>query len=104
MNQMIKTYLQSQVVEEEIELTLVELCHACDVHQELITIWVQEGLLEPIGELPQNWRFGGKALRRSRLALRISHDLEINPAGVALVLDLLDEIGELKAQLKRRSS
>ena len=74
MNQVIKTYLQSQVVEEEIELTLVELCHACDVHQELITIWVQEGLLEPIGEQPQNWRFGGVALKRSRLAMRLSHD------------------------------
>jgi len=104
MKRTITTYLQSQVVEEELELTLLELCHACDVHQELITIWVEEGLLEPNGEHPEDWRFGGAALKRSKLALRLSRDLEINPAGVALVLDLLDEIEQLKAQLKRRSA
>ena len=104
MNRTIATYLQSQVVEEEVELTLVELCHACDAQQEQITAWVLEGLLEPSGEQPQDWRFGGAELSRARLALRLTRDLEINPPGVALALDLLDEIAELKAQLKRRSA
>ncbi|MEO6354225.1 MAG: chaperone modulator CbpM [Burkholderiaceae bacterium] len=95
--------LQVQVVEEEIELTLIELCQACDAQQEQVTLWVLEGVLEPRGEQPQEWRFGGISLQRARLALRLMRDLEINPAGVALALDLLDEIATLKAQLKRRS-
>ncbi len=104
MNQSITTYLQGQVVEEEIELTLIELCQACDAPQEQVTIWVLEGMLEPSGQQPQEWRFGGAALRRARLALRLTRDLEINPAGVALALDLLDEIAALKTQLKRHSA
>ncbi|MGV8894309.1 MAG: chaperone modulator CbpM [Burkholderiaceae bacterium] len=110
MNQTRTTYLQGQVVEEEIELTLIELCQACDAPQEQITIWVQEGMLEPSDPQPQpqpqpqEWRFGGATLRRARLAQRLTRDLEINPAGVALALDLLDEIAELKTQLKRRST
>lgn len=106
MNQTRTTYLQAQVVEEEIELTLIELCQACDAPQEQITIWVQEGMLEPSDPQPQpqEWRFGGAALRRARLAQRLTRDLDINPAGVALALDLLDEIAELKTQLKRRST
>jgi chaperone modulatory protein CbpM len=104
MNQTISRYLQGQVVEEEMELTLIELCDACDAPQEQIMVWVLEGVLEPRGQQPQEWRFGGAALQRARLALRLTRDLEINPAGVALALDLLDEIAALETQLKRRST
>lgn len=97
-------YLQGQVVEDEIELTLIELCQASDAPPEQVMVWVLEGVLEPSGRQPQEWRFGGAALRRARLALRLSRDLEINPAGVALALDLLDEIAALENQLKRRSA
>jgi chaperone modulatory protein CbpM len=31
----------------------------------------------------------------------LSRDLEINPAGVALALDLLDQIAALRARLQR---
>jgi chaperone modulatory protein CbpM len=51
-----------------------------------------------VGESPQDWRFRGECLRRARLAWRLSHDLEINPPGVALALDLLDEISALRAR------
>lgn len=104
MNQTTTTYLQAQVVEDEIELTLVELSQACDAPQEQVALWVLEGVLEPRGQQPQEWRFGGAALRRARLAMRLMRDLEINPAGVALALDLLDEIAALETQLKRRSA
>lgn len=93
--------VQCKVVEEEVHLTLVELCQACRAPEEQVTVWVLEGVLEPSGERPQDWRFTGQSLRRARLALRLTRDLEINPAGVALALDLLDEIAALKARLQR---
>ncbi|MCF8198867.1 MAG: chaperone modulator CbpM [Sulfuritalea sp.] len=93
--------LQGAVVEEEVQLTLVELCQACCAEQEHVLTWVLEGVLEPAGNEPQDWRFSGESLRRARLALRLSQDLEINPPGVALALDLMDEIAELRAQLQR---
>lgn len=93
--------VQGAVVEEEVQLTLVELCQACCAEEEHVRTWVLEGVLEPVGDAPPDWRFSGESLRRARLALRLSHDLEINPPGVALALDLLDEIAELRARLQR---
>ncbi|MCX7166272.1 MAG: MerR family transcriptional regulator [Rhodocyclales bacterium] len=101
MNPSNMTFIQGPVVEEEVHLTLVELCQACSAEQEHVTAWVFEGVLDPVGESPQDWRFGGESLRRARLALRLSRDLEINPPGVALALDLLDEIAALRARLQR---
>lgn len=101
MNQDTMTFIEGRVVEEELHLTLVELCQACCAEQEHVMAWVFEGVLEPIGRSPQEWRFTGDSLRRARLALRLTRDLEINPPGVALALDLLDEIAALRARLQR---
>ena len=90
------------VVEEDLQLTLVELSRACRAPVEQIHVWVVEGVLEPVGRQPQEWRFEGAALRRARLAWRLTQDLEINPPGVALALDLLDEIAALRAGVRRR--
>ncbi|TRZ93173.1 MAG: MerR family transcriptional regulator [Rhodocyclaceae bacterium] len=101
MNPIAMTFIQGPVVEEEVHLTLVELCQACNAEEEHVLAWVFEGALEPAGESPQDWRFTGDSLRRARLALRLTRDLEINPAGVALALDLLDEIADLRVRLQR---
>jgi chaperone modulatory protein CbpM len=101
MKQTNMTLMQCTVVEESLHLSLLELCQACSADAEIVTAWVLEGVLEPAGESPPEWRFGGDSLRRARLALRLSRDLEINPPGVALVLDLLDEIAALRARLQR---
>jgi len=94
------TFLQGDVVEEEVQLTIVELCQACNAEIDHVMIWVVEGILAPQGETPRDWLFSGDSLRRARLAQRLSRDLEINPPGVALALDLLDEIATLRAQLQ----
>jgi chaperone modulatory protein CbpM len=88
-------------VAEEIQLSLSELCQACHVSEEHIIAWVDEGALEAIGNAPPEWRFTGPALRRGKLAVWLALDLEINLPGVALALDLLEEIATLQAQLQR---
>lgn len=95
------TVLHGQVVEEELELTLVELCQACGTDREEISLWVGEGVLEPVGTAPEEWRFGGPALRRARLAASFTRELGINAPGVALAIELLDQIEALRAQMRR---
>jgi len=90
------------IVEEDVQLTLDELCRACRAAEEQVRVWVVEGVLTPIGDAPHEWRFAGASLRRARLALTLSRELEVNPPGVALALDLLDEIETLQASLRRR--
>lgn len=99
MSQTSLTIIQGHVVEEEVYFTKVELCQTCNAEEEQLLSWIQEGVLEPVGETPTQWRFGGNSLRRAKLASRLTRDLELNPPGVALVLDLLDEIDKLKKQL-----
>ncbi len=94
------TLIHGAIVEEEVLFTLVELCRACNAEEEHVRDWVVEGVLEPIGESPQEWRFKGDSLRRAKMAWRLSHDLNINPPGVALTLDLLDEIATLRVRLQ----
>ena len=89
------------VVEEDVHLSLVELCRACDAQEEQVQLWVVEGVLSPIGSSPPEWRFTGTSLRRARIALTLTRELEINPPGVALALDLLDRIDALEAGLRR---
>lgn len=101
MNPVKMTIIQGSIVEEAVHLTLPELCRACCAEEEHVLAWVFEGVLEPVGESPRDWRFGGDSLRRARLALRLARDLEINPPGVALALDLLDELAVLRARLQR---
>jgi chaperone modulatory protein CbpM len=101
MNQTNLIFVQCPVVEETVHLTLVELCQACSAEEDHVVAWVLEGVLEPRGESQKDWLFSGESLRRARLALRLWRDLEINPPGVALVLDLLDEIAALRVRLIR---
>lgn len=89
------------VVEEDVQLTIVELGRACDASEEQIELLVIEGVLEPVGRLRQEWRFGGTSLARLRLASRLARDLELNASGVALAIELLDRIASLESRLGR---
>ena len=88
--------IESTIVENEIHMSISELCHATNTETELVVAWVYEGILNPHGNSPDDWRFSGDTLQRAKKALRLSRDLEINTPGVAMVLDLLDEISRLK--------
>jgi chaperone modulatory protein CbpM len=87
------------ILEEQTRLTLADLCRACAVHAERIIELVDAGVLEPQGRQPARWTFGGASLHRARRALRLQHDLDIDLAGAALALELLDEIETLRARL-----
>jgi chaperone modulatory protein CbpM len=86
--------------EEQSQLTLADLCRACAVHAERIIELVDAGVLEPQGREPARWIFGGASLHRALAALRLQRDLEMNLAGVALALELLDEINALRGRLR----
>jgi chaperone modulatory protein CbpM len=88
------------VVEESITFTLDELCRACRGSDQQLLALVDEGVLEPLGSGPGDWVFEGSSLGRARTALRLIDDLALSPAGVALVLDLMSQIDELKARLR----
>lgn len=89
------------IVEEELSFTLSALCRASGAEQALVHGLVGEGLLQPAGQGPGDWRFGGDALPQTRKALRLARDFGLDPAALGLVMGLLAEIDRLRSRLRQ---
>ena len=96
--------LNGELLDEEIELTLGELCRACRLPADEVIEMVEQGLIDPRGREPARWRFTGMSLRRVRCAQRLQRDLGMNMPGAALAIDLLDELKRLRMRLRRLES
>jgi len=94
--------LAGEIFEDFAVLSVDELSRLCTVDRTYIIELVEEGVLHGSGSDATDWRFPGAALRRARTALRLQRDLEINLPGVALVLELMEELGQLRAELAGR--
>lgn len=101
MNHPVQQIIHAVLVESDESLSLHELSRISGADIELLETLVREGVLEAQGEEPGQWQFAGDMLSRARRAVRLSSDLELGVGGIAVVLDLLDEIASLKAQLRR---
>ncbi len=86
------TLLQDKTV----TYTLTELREICVVEEKVLLEMVEFGILEPKEKRQQIWIFNANALDRTQKAMRLHHDLAINWAGISLILDLLEEIHELR--------
>jgi chaperone modulatory protein CbpM len=86
------------VLDEELRLTLHEVCEVCGMEESVVIEMVGEGVVEPVDEAAGVWVFSGAAVVRLRTAQRLQRDLHVNLPGAALALDLLEEIRLLRAR------
>lgn len=82
-------------------LTLQDLCRFCQAEEAWVIELVAHGVLEPVGSNVEHWRFRGVSIVRAKKARRLNRDLGINTAGVAMVLDLLEERDSALRRLAR---
>lgn len=99
-----QTILNGVLLDESYELSFHELCDACATSEEWVLQLVEEGALEPLNftehvKQTEQWRFTALSLQKVNTAKRLQRDLQINPAGVALALELLEQIEQLQTQL-----
>jgi chaperone modulatory protein CbpM len=80
------------------ELTSAELCSICHMTPDMMGYLVEYGIVYPEKKIADQWVFDMEDVPRIKMALRLLHDLEVNWAGVAIVLDLLDKMRELQAR------
>ena len=83
-----KTTMRGSLVDA---LSLHDLCRFCQADEAWVIELVEYGVLEPKGTSAADWRFRGANIVRAKKARRLNRDLGINTAGVAVVLDLLEE-------------
>ena len=60
--------------------------------------FVEHGILEPQGSVPKDWRFTDYELTLAKRAAKLRHDLELEWEGVALALELLQEVQQLRSE------
>ena len=85
---------------DEHGLSLEELACACGVGEDWLRERLEAGLLlrEPV-EAPLS-QFTSPHLQRARRLRALEQDFDANPELAALVVDLLEEIQELRARLR----
>jgi len=97
-------FLSGEILEEGVEVSVADLCRMFAVEERHIVELVEEGVLGGQGPASviaidkTEWRFRGAEVRRARIALRLERDLGINVPGVALVLELLEELEQLRRE------
>jgi len=91
--------IASEIVDPSAMYTLEELCQSCNVKADWIVELVEQGMIEPLGQARSEWQFASLSVVRVAKARRLSRDLDLSPSGLSLVLDLLDELDELRVRL-----
>lgn len=92
--------LEGHVIDDNTEITIVQLCRRCSVESELVERLVAEGIIEPTRQEGEMLYFPQSCTRRTRVVMRLRSDLGVNMAGAALALELLERIEKLQSQLR----
>jgi chaperone modulatory protein CbpM len=90
--------LPGTIFDESTLLSIKDLSRMCAVDEHHIVQFVEEGVLNVVN-VRSEWHFSGDALRRARLAVRLERDLELNLPGVALAVELIEELAQLRREL-----
>jgi chaperone modulatory protein CbpM len=77
------------------------VCIACDVNPDWVAALVEQGAIEAAGRSRQDWQFATLSVLRVAKAKRLERDLGLNLPGIALALDLLDQLDATRAELRR---
>lgn len=89
-------------------LTFTELCHSTNLNETQLQELIEFSIVMPVaGTHTQEWLFEVASVSLIKKAARIHHDFAIDWEGIALVLNLLDEIEKLHTennQLKKQLS
>lgn len=87
------------LLDEQVYYSLKDVCHVCGCETEWVVGLVEQGVLHPSGSTRQVWQFPGSSLHTAMKARRLQQDLDLNLSGVALVIDLLEEMESLRKRL-----
>jgi chaperone modulatory protein CbpM len=87
-----------------VQLDMRTLCQEADVTADCVIEIVEHGIVEPSGRTPEDWLFDDQAPLLAKRA-KLHRELELEWEGVALALELLQEVQQLRSEnsmLKQR--
>lgn len=83
-----------ELLDDDTLLTVQELARACAVEAEWVDRLVAHGVIAP--SRGEEAVYSAMCIGRLRKARRLERDFDLNAPGLALVLELLDEIERLR--------
>jgi chaperone modulatory protein CbpM len=86
---------------ENVQLTLSEVCEAVDLPQQTFVKLVELGILEPEEKKPGEWSFDLTMVSIAMRATRLRRDLNLSWDAVAIVVELIEEREQLLAENER---
>jgi len=78
-----------------------ELCKVSTVEKQFVVQLVEHGILDPKGREESEWQFAQTQLRMVRKAAALKRDLHVNVPGIGLILQLLEELEQLRSERER---
>lgn len=87
------------IIDEHTLLSYSEFQQATSADEAFIVELIEHAFIAPQGSSPNEWRFDAECLRRTKLALRFYRDLEVNVAGIALIVELMAELEQVRREL-----
>lgn len=89
------------MAEQLLYFSLEQVCRSLPMAREQVIEIVHLGIIQPIGQAPTQWQFDIDMLAEAKRAWRLHRQLELDWPGVAVALQLLDQIDELKRENQR---
>lgn len=88
------------VVVDEQSFDCGQFAEVCGVTVEWVSVHVAAGIFEVPGDVPAQWLFSGREIRRARQINALERDFNALPELAALVIDLQDEVARLRGLLR----
>lgn len=84
----------------KLTFNLIQTYEITHLSTEFINKSIEHGIIDPSGNCPQEWLFDSNQLDLLRKASRLRNDLELDWNGLALAIDLLEELTCLRNENK----
>lgn len=93
------TILTGVLIEESTTISFIEVCHRYHIPEALLMEMIEEGFFNTPSIEQERIALNQNELRKMEKAFRLHRDLGVNLPGVALALELLEEMEHLRQEL-----
>lgn len=91
-----------ELISDQLQLSMPEVCQRCGLHADDVRQLVAYGVITPLSQR-DDWQFGADSLQLLARAARMQRDFELDAAGLAMALSLLDELQRSRRQVAKLS-
>ncbi|MCS4283563.1 chaperone modulatory protein CbpM [Pseudomonas sp. BIGb0278] len=81
-----------------VQLDMRTLCQEANITADWVIEIVEHGIVQPSGRTPEDWLFDDRAPVTLKRAVKLHQELELEWEGVALALELLEEVQHLRSE------